>query len=114
MTVKKCPICDKGELVKANDIVLDISGYVFVVEGERCTQCGEEIPYESETKKIISASRRLGVWPEPLKLERSLSQSGNGLVLRIPNDLEKQLHLKAGTKVEITKIGNKMVVEAEN
>lgn len=109
--MKKCLICNKGNLEEVEDIVLEIEGYVFVVKGERCSNCNEEFPYEEETQRTITVARRLGIWPEPLKLYRHLSKSGGGLVFRIPNDLEKQLKLNEDTEIAITKIGNKIVIE---
>ena len=109
--MKKCLICEKGNLIVVNDIVLEIEGYVFIANGERCNNCNEEFPYEEETQKIISIARKLGVWPEPLKLYRHLSKSGGGLILRVPSDLEKQLKLNENKEVAITKVGNKIVIE---
>lgn len=112
--MKKCKICEGGDLIKVSNIVLDIDGYIFVVDGERCSNCNEEFPYEEETQKTIEIAKNLGIWPEPLKLYRHLSKSGNGLVFRIPNDLEKQLKLNQNTQIGITKLGNKIVLEPEN
>ena len=80
---------------------------------EGSNQCNEEFPYEEETQKTVETARKLGVWPEPLKLYRSLSKSGGGLIFRIPVDIEKQMRLKENTPIEITKIGNKIVIEPE-
>ena len=111
--MRKCLICGKGNMEKAEDITLEIEGYVFIVKGERCTGCNEEIPYEDETQKTITVARKLGVWHEPLKLYRRLSKSGGGLVFRIPGDLEKQLKLNENIEISISKIGNKIVIEPE-
>ena len=56
----------------------------------------------------------MGVWPEPLKLYRSLSRSGGSLVFRIPLDLEKQLKLNENAEMAISKVGNKIVIEKVN
>ena len=112
--MKKCLICNNGELIKVEDIALEIEGYIFVVKGERCTECNEEFPYEEETQKTIITAKKLGVWPEPLKLYRHLSKSGGGLVLRIPADIEKQLKLSDDTEIEISKVGNKIIIETES
>lgn len=109
-----CPICEKRNLTKVEDITLEIEGYIFVTKGERCGVCQEEFPFEEETQKIISITRKLGIWPEPLKLYRHLSKSGGGLIFRIPMDLEKQLKLNEKTEIAIAKIGNKIVIEPEN
>ena len=109
--MRKCKICEKGNLTKVEDIILPIEGHIFIVKGERCDKCNEEFPYEKETQKTIETARKLGVWPEPLKLYRHLSRSGGGLIFRIPSDLEKQLKLNENTEIEISKIGNKIVIE---
>ena len=109
--MKKCLVCEKGDLVKVEDIALEISGYVFITKGERCDHCHEEFSYEQETQRTIQIARKIGVWPEPLKLYRHLSKSGGGLVFRIPHDLERQLKLDENMEIAITKIGNKIVIE---
>ena len=112
--MRKCKICEKGNLAKAEDITLEIESYVFVLKGDRCDSCNEEFPYQEETQRAITAARKLGVWQEPLKLYRHLSKSGKGLVFRIPSDLEKQLRLNENIEISITKVGKKIVIEAEN
>lgn len=111
--MKKCLVCDKGELVPVEDILLELEGYVFVLKGERCAGCNEEFPYEEETQRAISAARKLGIWPEPMKLYRHLSKSGGGLIFRVPADLEKQMKLDEDTEIGITKVGNKIVIGVE-
>ena len=112
--MRKCNLCEKGTLEKVEDVIIEIEGYVFVTKGERCVECNEEFPFEEETQKTIETARKLGIWPEPLKLYRHLSKSGKGLVFRIPGDLEKQMNLDENTEIGITKIGNKIVIEPEN
>lgn len=111
--MRKCPVCEKKSLMKVEDITLEVENYIFIVKGERCNNCNEEFPYEEESQKTISIARKLGVWPEPLKLYRHLSKSGNGLIFRIPSDLEKQLKLNENVEIAITKVGNKIVIEPE-
>ncbi|MCG2827531.1 MAG: hypothetical protein L6265_13155 [Thermoplasmatales archaeon] len=108
---KICPKCEKGKLVKADDIISEIEGYIFVEKGERCNHCGEEFIPEHEGKKMIEIAKRLGLWGEPLKLYRKLSRSARGIILRIPSDIEKCLHLKGDENVALSKVGNKIVVE---
>ena len=111
--MRKCLICEKGNLEKVEDITLEIEGYIFIVKGHRCGNCNEEFPYEEETQKVIEIAKKLGVWPEPLKLYRHLSKSGRGLIFRIPHDLEKQLKLDENVEIAITKFGNKIIIEPE-
>ena len=112
--MRMCLACEKGNLVKVEDIILEIEGYVFIVKGDRCSHCNEEFPEEEETQKTISVARRLGVWPEPLKLYRHLSKSGGGLIFRVPADIEKQLKLSERTEIAISKVGNKIVLERQD
>ena len=111
---RKCLICEKGILEEVNDIIIELEGYVFVGKGHKCSNCHEEFPLEEETRKFIDTAKKLGIWPEPLKLSRTLSKSGGGLILRIPSDLEKQLNLKESTEVNLSKIGNKIIIEPIN
>lgn len=111
--MRKCKVCEKGNLTAVEDIIVEIEGYVFVVRGERCDACKEEFPYEEDTNRTIITARKLGIWPEPLKLHRHLSKSAGGLVLRIPGDIEKQLDLKESTPIALSKIGSKIVIETE-
>ena len=112
--MKNCPNC-KGKVVEADDIIADLEGYVFIVKGTRCVSCGEEFIDEHEGQRMITAAKRLGVWGEPLKLHRKLSKSARGTVLRIPIDIEHNLHLKGDEEVVISKLGkNKILVEVES
>lgn len=112
--MRKCLTCEKGEFIDVSDITLELDGYVFIADGKRCANCNEEFVPEDEMQKIISAARKLGVWPAPMKLYRHLSKSGGGLVLRVPSDLEKQLKLSEKTEITISKLGNKIVIETES
>ena len=109
--MRTCPICDKENFENVEDIKLEVEGYIFILKGDRCTSCKEEFPDEEETERSITVARRLGVWSEPLKLHRHLSKSGGGLIFRMPSDIEKQMNLKENTEIEITKMGNKIVIE---
>lgn len=110
--MKKCPLCEKGELIEVDDIVSEIEGHFFIEKGTRCDKCGEEFIPEKVSQKTIEIARRLGIWGEPLKLHRKLSKSARGTVLRIPTDIEKSMHLKGEEDVLISKIGkNKLLIE---
>ena len=109
--MKQCPACEKDSLTKVEDINFEVEGYMFILKGERCNTCKEEFPYEAETQKAITAAKKAGVWSEPLKLYRHLSKSGNGLVFRIPSDLEKQLKLDENVEIAISKQGKKIIIE---
>jgi len=55
--MKKCPVC-KGNFVKVKNINLKLEKTNFVVKGKRCEECNEEFPYEEETQKVISTTRK--------------------------------------------------------
>ena len=54
---KKCPVCEKGMLVPAEDIVSEIEGMIFIERGERCTHCNEEFIPEETGKKTIEIAK---------------------------------------------------------
>ncbi len=110
--MKECQVCEKGSLVKVEDIVSEIEGHFFIENGERCTECGEEFINEKRGQKTIEIAKRLGIWGAPLRLHRKLSKSARGTVLRIPSDVEKDMKLKGSEDVLISKIGkNKLLIE---
>ena len=112
MKKKRCPVCEKGNLVPVEDILSEIDGYIFVEKGDRCSHCGEEFIPEEEGERMIKITRRLKLWGEPLKLYRKLSHSARGIVLRIPTDLEKNLGIQGDEQVAISKVGkNKILIE---
>jgi len=111
--MKKCPRCGAGKLSEVRDIVHDISGYLFVVSGQRCPLCQEEFVHEREIQPVIKIAQRLGIWGPPLKLHRKLSKSARGTVLRIPTDIERAMSLKGDEEITITKIGKKIVIEID-
>ncbi len=112
MKNKICPVCEKGDLIEVDDIISEVEGHLFVQKGERCSNCGEEFINEKEGQKMIEIARKLGIWGEPLKLHRKLSKSARGTVLRIPADIEKNMHLKGEEQILISKIGkNKLLIE---
>lgn len=108
---RRCPVCEKGELVPVDDIVSELEGYTFVERGRRCTLCGEEFIPEEEAQRTIKVARRLGIWGGPLKLYRKLSRSGRGTILRIPVDIERNLGLRGDEEVAVSKVGRKIIIE---
>ena len=110
---QRCPVCGKGELLPADDIVSEIEGYTFIERGRRCTACGEEFIPEEESQRLIKVAQRLGIWGGPLKLRRKLSRSGRGTVLRIPSDIERSLGLRGDEEVSVSKAGRKIIVEID-
>ncbi len=110
---RKCPVCEIGDLLKADDIISEIDGLLFVEKGERCDNCAEEFIPEEEGKRIIKVAKRLNIWGKPLRLHRKLCKSGRGTILRIPADLERALGLQGNEKVALSKVGKKILIEIE-
>jgi YgiT-type zinc finger domain-containing protein len=106
----KCPVCGKGTLSTVDDIVSEIGGLTFVERGRRCSHCGEEFIDEQDSQRTVKVARRLGIWGEPMRLHRKLSQSGRGIVLRIPEDLRRSMGLKGTETVSLAKLGKKRVL----
>jgi len=110
----RCPVCGKGEMLPVDDILSDIDGLTFVERGHRCSACGEEFLDEADSNRTIKVARRLGIWGEPLRLRRKLSQSGRGIVLRIPEDLRQSMGLKGTESIALSKVGSrKILLEVE-
>ncbi len=55
--MKKCPICENGNLIRVKNIKLDLGGYDFILKGERCDNCKEEFLYEDEAQKALTLER---------------------------------------------------------
>lgn len=106
----KCPSCEKENLVEVDDIANELDSYIIIVKGRRCPSCGMEFYDEKEGQRMISVARKLGVWGQPLKLHRKLSQSARGTILRIPTDIEQTLGLQGTEDVLISKIGDKKIL----
>ncbi|MDP4012895.1 MAG: hypothetical protein Q8R00_04805 [Candidatus Nanoarchaeia archaeon] len=56
--MRKCLICERGNLIKVVDIVLEIEGSLFIVKGDKCNNCNEEFPYEEETRRVMDSQIR--------------------------------------------------------
>ena len=108
---RKCPICKTGRLAPVNDITSDLGGYIFVEKGHRCTYCKEEIIGEGEAEKTIEAAKKLGVWELQMKLERKLTKTARGIILRVPNDVQKGMKLTGNEGIEIHWAKNRLVVD---
>ena len=50
---KTCPKCAKGGLIRVDNIVSEIEGYVFIEKGYRCSHCNEEYVDEKESQRTI-------------------------------------------------------------
>lgn len=107
-----CPSCSKGKLKKGRveERMFGVSLGTF--EAEVCPSCGETFLGEAAMRKLEARAKELGVWGLGRKLK--VSRSGNSLVLRIPSDVAKFLHLTAGKEVYLHPEGeDRFVVDIE-
>lgn len=107
----KCPVCGKGTLEEANDIVSNFGGHLFVEAGHRCNKCGEEFIGEEQGDRTIAAARKLGVWGSPMKLHRKLTKTARGIILRVPADVEKSMDLKGSEEVEVSCAKDRIIIQ---
>jgi len=108
--MRKCPVCDKGKLIKKN------VGYsVYGIElgkfpAEVCSNCKEEWFSEETAKKIEKIEKEKGLFG--LSKQSKISYSGNSLIVRIPKEIAKFMKLKKETSIMIHPEGkNKISIE---
>jgi YgiT-type zinc finger domain-containing protein len=112
-SVTKCPSCGKGNLEKqrVEERMFGVSLGEF--EGERCPKCGETFLDEAGMDELEKRARAAGVWG--LGKKAKVAKSGNSLVIRIPSELAKYLHLKPGSEVFVHPEGeDRIVVDVES
>ena len=106
----KCPLCDKGRLIKKKSPYMYGDIYFGEYESDVCSTCREVIFTEKSFDDIEAKAKELGVWG--LVHKTKISYSGNSLMVRIPKDIAKFLGMKKG-KAAMVAIGGKkrLVVE---
>lgn len=108
MCMKKCPICEKGNLKKGK-----IDEEMFGValgryDAEVCDKCGESFVDQKAMDQIERKAKELGIWGMARKLK--IARSGNSLVVRIPADIARFLDLSEGEDVLLHPEGKKKIV----
>lgn len=106
--MKKCPICEKGNLKKGK-----IDEEMFGValgryDAEVCDKCGESFVDQKAMNQIERKAKELGIWGMARKLK--IARSGNSLVVRIPADIARFLDLSEGEDVLLHPEGKKKIV----
>ncbi|MBU0629236.1 MAG: YgiT-type zinc finger protein [Nanoarchaeota archaeon] len=108
--MKKCPICEKGNLIKRT-----VPYFVYEVKigdfpAEVCTKCGEQWFSEETAKEIEKIEKEKGLFG--LSKHSKIGYSGNSLIVRIPTEIAKFMNLKKETPVCIHPEGkNKILIE---
>lgn len=94
----KCVLCE-GKLKKK---IVDYKVYgksIGKFPAMICDSCGEQWFDEKTALKIEETEKKAGLFG--LSRESKISYSGNSLVVRIPKDIAKFMHLKKETPVTI-------------
>lgn len=108
----KCPICEKGKLVKVTKkhvlFGVDLGNY----PGEKCSYCGEVFTDSSNMKKIEEVAKEKGIWG--LSAVTKITKTGNSLAVRIPKKIADYLKLGNNEEVYIHPERDKLIVEVKN
>lgn len=104
----KCPACSKGALrrgkVREEMFGVDLGEY----PAEICDACGESFVDQDAMKEIEARAKKAGLWGLAKKV--SIAKSGNSLVVRIPAELARFLHLKGGEEALVRPEGREKIV----
>ncbi|MCD4740053.1 YgiT-type zinc finger protein [archaeon] len=97
---EKCPICG-GKLVTTRTVLDLYDGKVTLkgVKVQYCPKCKEELFTPEQMNKVDKLTE--GIQLQQISLKRRVSKSGRSLVLRIPQDIARTLHMNKDTEVEL-------------
>ena len=108
----KCPICEKGILMKKKIKETMFGVYLGEFPAEVCTKCGESFTDIETTKKIEAVAKKKGIWG--LGMKTKIMKSGNSLAVRIPKKIADYLNLKQGKEAFIQPQDHKLVIETQH
>ncbi|MDI6640552.1 MAG: YgiT-type zinc finger protein [Methanocellales archaeon] len=95
--MKKCPVCEKGNL-KEGKVEEEMFGTSLGrYRAEICDRCGESFVDEETMRAIEQKARQLGIWGLAKKIK--IVRSGNSLAIRIPADIARFLKLEEGKEM---------------
>lgn len=108
MKLKKCPVCDKGNLRedKIDEVMFGVPLGRF--KAEVCDKCNESFVDESTMKKIEAKAKEEGIWGLAEKIK--IVKSGNSLAVRIPAKIAHFLKLKEGEEIVLHPEGSSKIV----
>ncbi len=102
-----CPLCDgKMKTTKAEYSYYDMLLGKF--DAEVCQKCGEVFFTEEASDQIDSIAKERGHWG--LERKSKISYSGNSLIVRIPKEIARFMHLEKGEEIRIRPEGRKRLV----
>ena len=108
----KCPICEKGKLVRGKIKESMFGIYLGEFPADICSACNESFTDEATTKKIEYIAKKKGIWG--LGSKTKITKTGNSLAVRIPKKLVDYLKLKDGEEAYIHPEANKLVIDAKS
>jgi YgiT-type zinc finger domain-containing protein len=107
--MKKCPICNKGNL-KEGKIEEKMFGVVLGrFKAEICDRCGESFVSSETMREIEEKAKKKGLWGLTEKVK--VVKSGNSLAIRIPAKIAKFLKLDIGEELLIYPEKKKLTIE---
>ncbi len=108
MLMKKCPICEKGNLQEGiiEEEMFGIKLGKF--RAEICDKCNESFIDENAMKQIEKKAKELGIWGLAEKLK--IVKTGNSLAIRIPAKIAHFLKLTEGSEIVMYPEGRSKVV----
>lgn len=106
--MKKCYLCEKGELKKKKVPYLLYGELVGMFEAEVCTACGETFFGEETSEKITAATKAKGLWG--LGSQTRIGQAGSTLDIRLPKRIIEFLDLKKGEEVTVYPESKKKII----
>jgi len=107
----RCPICEKGKLIKITKKHVLFGIDLGVYPGEKCTYCGEVFTDSSAMKKIETVAKKKGIWG--LSATTKITKTGNSLAVRIPKKIVNYLKLINNEEVYIHPEHEKLVIETK-
>ncbi len=107
--MKKCPICEKGNLKKVMERHFLFGVDLGMYPGEKCTACGEVFSDAEVMRKVEATAKAKGIWG--LGRKTRIARTGNSLAVRIPKEVADYLRIKEGAEAYIHPEENKIVID---
>ncbi len=107
----KCPVCEKGNLVKGKtrEIMfgVDLGEFPSLI----CNKCRESFTDEATTRLIEEAAKKKGIWG--LGKTTKIAKAGNSIAVRIPKQIAAFLNMKVGQEAFVHPDKDKLVIESK-
>ncbi|MFH0837258.1 MAG: AbrB/MazE/SpoVT family DNA-binding domain-containing protein [Candidatus Aenigmatarchaeota archaeon] len=98
----KCPEC-KEEMKK---IKYDV-GFGIVVDSLTCSICKHSVTNEEMLNNAMKKMR------EKMAISVKTIRIGNGIGIRFPNEIAKNMHIKQGQEMEIITKGDELIIRKD-